>query len=101
MDAFYSEKNVVYPNQIPLKQGRRNHQQIMDKIARSQQLRDIQRCKIRDLKMQYLQEREEELKHKRMEKMKKYVLRVGISEKYDYLCKEYLKSTNHKNEDSL
>ena len=69
MDAFYSEKNVVYPNQIPLKQGRRNHQQIMDKIAKSQQLRDIQRCKIRDLKMQYLQEREEELKHKRMEKM--------------------------------
>ena len=69
MDAFYSEKNVVYPNQIPLKQGRRNHQQIMDKIAKSQQLRDVQRYKIRDLKMQYLQEREEELKHKRMEKM--------------------------------
>ena len=69
MDAFYSEKNVVYPNKVPLKIPRRSHQQIMDTIYRSKTLRDAQRYQIRDLKMQYMQDRQEELKHKQMEKM--------------------------------
>ena len=69
MDAFYSEKNVVYPNQVPTYKERRSHQQIMDQIARSRKIRDIQRYQIKDLKMQYLQGRKEELNHKRMEKI--------------------------------
>ena len=69
MDAFYSEKNVVYPNKVPLKIPRRSHQQIMDTIYKSKTIRDAQRYQIRDLKMQYMQDRQEELKHKRMEKM--------------------------------
>ena len=69
MDAFYSEKNVVYPNQVPTYKEKRSHQQIMDQIARSRKIRDIQRYQIKDLKMQYLQGRKEELKQKRMEKM--------------------------------
>ena len=69
MDAFYSEKNVVYPNKVPLKIPRRSHQQIMDTIYKSRTIRDAQRYQIRDLKMQYMQDRQEELKHKRMEKM--------------------------------
>ena len=69
MDAFYSEKNVVYPNKIPLKIPRRSHQQIIDNINKSRTIRDAQRDQIKDLKIQYLQEHQEELKHKRMEKM--------------------------------
>ena len=69
MDAFYSEKNVVYPNKIPLKIPRRSHQQIMDNINKSRTIRDAQRDQIKDLKIQYLQDHKEELKHKRMERM--------------------------------
>ena len=69
MDAFYSEKNVVYPNKIPLKVPRRSHQQIIDNINKSRTIRDAQRDQIKDLKIQYLQDHKEELKHKRMEKM--------------------------------
>ena len=69
MDAFYSEKNVVYPNKIQTKKPKRSHQQIMDKINRTRTLRDAQRYEIRDLKMQYLEDRKEELKHKRLEKI--------------------------------
>ena len=69
MDAFYSEKNVVYPNKIPLKIPRRSHQQIIDNINKSRTIRDAQRDQIKDLKIQYLQEHKEELKHKRMERM--------------------------------
>ena len=69
MDAFYSEKNVVYPNKIPLKVPRRSHQQIVDNINKSRTIRDAQRDQIKDLKIQYLQEHKEELKHKRMERM--------------------------------
>ena len=69
MDAFYSEKNVVYPNKIPLKVPRRSHQQIIDNINKSRTIRDAQRDQIKDLKIQYLQDHKEELKHKRMERM--------------------------------
>ena len=69
MDAFYSEKNVVYPNKIPLKVPRRSHQQIVDNINKSRTIRDAQRDQIKDLKIQYLQDHKEELKHKRMERM--------------------------------
>ena len=69
MDAFYSDKNVVYPNTIPLKKERRSHQQIIDNINKSRTLRDIQRYRIRDLKMKYLEDRKEELKHKQIEKI--------------------------------
>ena len=69
MDAFYSEKNVVYPNTIPLKVPRRSHQQIIDNINKSRTIRDAQRDQIKDLKIQYLQDHKEELKHKRMERM--------------------------------
>ena len=69
MDAFYSEKNVTYPDTVPIKRAERNHQQIIDNINKSRAIRDAQRYQIRDLKMQYLQEHQEELKHKRMEKM--------------------------------
>ena len=69
MDAFYSEKNVVYPNQVPTYKERRSHQQIMDQIAISRKIRDVERNQIKNLKMQYLQGRKEELKHKRMEKL--------------------------------
>ena len=69
MDAFYSDKNVVYPNTIPLIKERRSHQQIMDNINKSKTLRDIQRYRIRDLKMKYLEDRKEELKHKQIEKI--------------------------------
>ena len=69
MDAFYSEKNVVYPNKIPLKIPRRSHQQIIDNINKSRTIRDAQRDQIKDLKIQYLQDHKEELKHKRMERM--------------------------------
>ena len=67
MDAFYSEKNEINNKENVNK--RRSHQEIMDKIAKSQQLRDYQRYQIRDLKLQYLQERKEELNQKRMEKI--------------------------------
>ena len=69
MDAFYSEKNVVYPNQVPIYKERRTHQQIMDQINRSRRIRDIQRYRIKDLKNQYLQDRKEELNHKKLEKI--------------------------------
>ena len=69
MDAFYSEKNVVYPNKIPLKVPKRSHQQIIDNINKSRTIRDAQRDQIKDLKIQYLQDHKEELKHKRMERM--------------------------------
>jgi len=69
MDAFYSEKNVVYPNQVPTFKTKRTHQQIVDKIDRSRKIRDIQRYQIKDLKMQYLQGRKEELNQKKREKM--------------------------------
>ena len=69
MDAFYSEKNVVYPNQVPNYKERRTHQEIMDKINRSRRIRDIQRYQIKDLKNQYLQDRNEELHHKKLEKI--------------------------------
>ena len=69
MDAFYSEKNVVYPNEVPIKKARRTHQQIMDNINKSRTIRDAQRYEIRDLKMKYLEDRKEELEQKRMEKM--------------------------------
>ena len=48
----------------------------MDKIAKSQQLRDYQRYQIRDLKLQYLQERKEELN----QKMK--ILKIGIHQNH-------------------
>ena len=69
MDAFYSEKNVVYPNKIQIKKPRRTHQEIMDKINMTKNLRDAQRYEIRDLKMQYLQNRKEELEQKMKEKI--------------------------------
>ena len=70
MDAFYSEKNVVYPNKVPIERPKRTHQQIMDNINKSRTIRDAQRYQIKDLKMKYLEERKEELEQKRMEKMR-------------------------------
>ena len=67
MDAFYSEKNE-YPikNKISKK---RTHREIMDKIFKSQPIRQNLRFQIREQKAQDMNKRRLELQEKRMEKM--------------------------------
>ena len=60
---------MTYPDTVPIKRAERNHQQIVDNINKSRAIRDAQRDQIKDLKIQYLQDHKEELKHKRMERM--------------------------------
>ena len=68
MDAFYSERNETPRKKTP-KKKKRSHREIMDKIFLSQQKRQTDRYKIRDLKAYYMQNRQSELNQKRMEKM--------------------------------
>ena len=69
MDAFYSEKNELPLKESLKKKGKRSHREIQDKIFESQQKRQYQRYLIRDLKQQYIKDRNKELKRKKIEKM--------------------------------
>ena len=65
MDAFYPDIDA-----IPKKTNKKRiHREIEEKIFLSQQYRQYQRYKIRDLKEQYMQEREKEKQRKRREKL--------------------------------
>ena len=68
MDAFYSEKNDISKTKEN-KRKKRSHNEIMDKIYYSQQKRDYDREEIRRLKEEYIKNRKQELKTKRIEKM--------------------------------
>ena len=79
MDAFYSERNETPKKETPINK-KRSHREIMDKIFKSQKFRQMKRYEIRDLKLQYLNQRKEEYNQKRMEKMRERQAEEDIKE---------------------